>query len=1356
MKACVSSREARHNTKQKLLAAIALLLISAIVLGGASFAWITLSTAPEVRGISTNISANGSLEIALLNADTRADLDKIDTLIGQSLAGGAKGANNTWGNLVDLSDEGYGLSNITLLPARLNAVEANDGYMLNAGLLSVPTYGHDGRIIDLTDNTVSAVYREAAFSYIMGKQDYGVRAIGTANTISVQASALAMAQGNIKTYQKSANDSAKAAIDQNGVALMNIVLTHSLNADATYDNTAVETLKSLLKSLNQSAEFIDLALRQSVIAYAASAIGNKDEFTQARNAIMNTSLPLSSILEESPLYIPSAVTDCLSALEKTQNDINGASNTLKELSGDTYTWDELRAILDKLINLDKIFIDGKKFTEMSKEDFTQLTGKTVKMRLPSGSGVFADIADFAGDYSTFITVPLVGTVEMETLTEQGKNPYLTAVSEKVDALAAADGSTAGEVEVELTQMYGYALDLAFRCNAPLSSLLLQTDPRDRIYEDSFSPSTMGGGSYMEFTSLDEKYTFQQQIALMDAVRVAFVDDKNTVLGIAKLNTSSYTASGGAVKAPLYLYEYSFSEEEDNYGALIMGERRKTDNTIVALEQNAAKAVTVLVWLDGDIVNNKMLSAESDTSLNGTLNIQFASSANLIPAGNNDLLTATPDKADLSARIESYKELYKAGQGMHTTVSWKAFAGAYENAVSVRDDMQSNDMQVLKASLALTKAKLALEEISLSVLGEMIDSLRDFMGKTNDPARYVLHDAEGERYYSVASYTEEQKAAMVGTVYRVDYNNNLRDEGNGVRTAVYTDESWSRLAAALYDAEVVYTWNNYTDYKAVDAALTAMEVAYDTLQLRVFFVPYEYEDVLYYRAVTEYEDADAYGKWYDANFKRILNELLILELDARATVAKIAAIEPGYVNNQSALVSAYVDVLDDVYPTLKSLDILAIHWSANENFIRAITNSQRVYLQSLIGRATALSVAEDEVADAKALLERKQTETTRFATEAEAAGVITALEAKVIAEEKRIAAIETPVAPEDDMTADQRTLLTAAVTAAKAVKDYNDDTVTALAELRGAVATVEALLAQESGATVQAANVALDALNEQLKANGQKEVTAYNTLTHSIPMGSEVFEPVYSLDETNFMFFVKEGFFGDTTLSATVLTRNGVILTVERTVTVYAPIADVRGDQPEVMAAGTSADMSITLVQNELLTEEDLAFGEAISKCTWASADSSILRVSPSGDGAGVIKAISAGTTDISVAVQTKQGNTYTFSFTVTVYAPAQGVEIRTLEAPEGTSDNELSVGASAVLSAELLQNEALEEGELTFGEAILSYAWASASDEIVSVASQGDTCTVSAAGVGATYITVTVETDRGNVYTSSLRVTVTK
>ena len=154
MKACASSREARHNTRQKLLAAIALLLISAIVLGGASFAWITLSTAPEVRGISTNISANGSLEIALLNADTRADLDKIDTLIGQSLAGGAKGANNTWGNLVDLSDQGYGLSNIALLPARLNAVEANDGYMLNAGLLSVPTYGHDGRIIDLTDNTV--------------------------------------------------------------------------------------------------------------------------------------------------------------------------------------------------------------------------------------------------------------------------------------------------------------------------------------------------------------------------------------------------------------------------------------------------------------------------------------------------------------------------------------------------------------------------------------------------------------------------------------------------------------------------------------------------------------------------------------------------------------------------------------------------------------------------------------------------------------------------------------------------------------------------------------------------------------------------------------------------------------------------------------------------------------------------------------------------------------------------------------------------------------------------------------------------------------------------------------------------
>lgn len=1271
MKKRTSSQRTPHAIKRKMTAAVAMLLISSIMLVVVSFAWLTMSVAPEISGIATNIGANGSLEIALLNSTTRQDLTQIKTAVGQSLANRVTTANNTWGNLIDLSDEGYGLNNIILMPARLNAVaQSGGGYTVNPGMLSVPTYGYDGRIIELTDDTVSAVYKDSGFSYILGEQDYGVRAIGTSNSISVQGSALAMAKSNIATYTNSAKNSAMAAMNNNGDALMNIVIAHSVDSSATYDDSDIDTLETMIDALNASVNYIDLTLRQALIAYAASEIGNESLFNQVRNTIMDMDKELSVIMGEQDvidLDVPADFTTWLNALNTTRNNINAAYNACAALSGGTYTWAQLRGIMDKVMNLDKIYVNDTLFSNMSADDFAGLMGKDFVMTLAPGSGVFADIADFTGDYSSYISA-MGSEVEVTTMTTQ-KPTYLAAVAAAVRDLSAADGSAAGETEVKLTSTYGYALDMAFRCNAPLSDLLLQTEALQRIYDESTSPSTMGGGSYMEFSSGDESFTLEQTITLMDAVRVAFIDDQNTLLGIAKLNTSNRSVLEDTVKAPLYLYEYSFSENEEDYGALIMGERRKFDNAIVGLEQSIAKAVTVLVWLDGDVVDNTMVSAESETSLSGLLNLQFASSADLIPADNSALLYISPDKDDLNTLILDNKATYEAGQNMYTTVSWVAYAEAYEYAVNVSENMNANEAQVYNAALVLTKAKLALEAISLNVLGDAISSMRQFMGETTDPARYVLHDSEGKRYYSVDPYTDEQKDAKVGEIYRVDYNNNLRDEGNGVKTPVYTDESWSNLAAAIYDAEVLYKWSQYTNYQDIDAAITAMEVAYNALQLKVFFIPYDYNGALYYFAISE--ETDTYGKWYDSDFKRVVADLRILELDARAVVAEIAVIEQSeYISNKSQLISPYVDILDDVYPELTDEEILAVQWNANDNFVRAITNTQKVYLQDLISRAQALNVGSAQVASAQAILNKGQNNQMELATEVEAANVIAALEKVVVDEENRIAKEENDIDPAAEMTADQRTVLTAAVSAAKAVNGYDDSTNTDLAALRIATASAEALLAQETGATVQAAEDALDALNAQLKANGQKEVTAYNTLLHSLPMGSEVFEVVHTVDFSNTMLY-PSGDIGSSELTAVVLTRNGVVLTVKKTVTIYAPAEDVESIHPSTAPAGgtvtentdddslseftwdgkikvgATTSLSIELIQNKILND-DFTYGESILECTWASEDNGVLTVLKDGLNGCIINAVGAGSTYITVTVVTEQGNTYTSSISVTV------------------------------------------------------------------------------------------------------------
>lgn len=163
--------------KEKVVAAALMMVIALSVTVTASYAWITLSTAPEVTSIDTTIAANGSLEIALANGTGSAP--------GKSAVGDSTGAgtavniaNHTWGNLVNLSDPSYGLSKITLRPAALNGT---------SGLLTNPLYGvgygEDGRVDAMvTDDDFAYVYFDTdseKFLVDMDDNHLGVRAIST-------------------------------------------------------------------------------------------------------------------------------------------------------------------------------------------------------------------------------------------------------------------------------------------------------------------------------------------------------------------------------------------------------------------------------------------------------------------------------------------------------------------------------------------------------------------------------------------------------------------------------------------------------------------------------------------------------------------------------------------------------------------------------------------------------------------------------------------------------------------------------------------------------------------------------------------------------------------------------------------------------------------------------------------------------------------------------------------------------------------------------------------------------------------------------------------------------------------------
>lgn len=163
--------------KEKVMATTTMFVMALVVMVTATYAWITLSSAPEVTSVDTVVAANGSLEIALANGTGSAP--------GKSAEGDSTGAGNpinaaniTWGNLVNLSDASYGLSKITLRPAALNGT---------SGLLSNPLYGvgygTDGRIDTMvTDDDFAYVYydtKSGEFLVDESNSHLGVRAVST-------------------------------------------------------------------------------------------------------------------------------------------------------------------------------------------------------------------------------------------------------------------------------------------------------------------------------------------------------------------------------------------------------------------------------------------------------------------------------------------------------------------------------------------------------------------------------------------------------------------------------------------------------------------------------------------------------------------------------------------------------------------------------------------------------------------------------------------------------------------------------------------------------------------------------------------------------------------------------------------------------------------------------------------------------------------------------------------------------------------------------------------------------------------------------------------------------------------------
>lgn len=644
----------KYGIKGKLISALCMLLVALIMVVSSTYAWFTLSTAPEVKGISTAVGANGALEIRL---NTTTDPGTIK--------------NSTYGNLVDLS-EGYGLDTITLLPS---ALHLDDAGKIDPRFLNIPQYGPDGRVTDVSGNrTQAGIFTDGVFS-AADDNDTGVRAVGVASGLTPRQLAYRNAKYAASTNASLATNGAANSLNTNGAVLGNIVIKKATMAGATYTQAEIDSLQAIVDDLAGTDSktgiltYIEDAYKQMIVAYAASAqldrLPNVTDVTIAdavystvKSKIESGELTLEGIAASNAITVvvgadsysfsllgedgaETPILTSIKALIATKGNVSDAQDALdalKTLGKTEYEWADVSGVLNYLIYTDAVTVNGMSASEIQAEMDTfaqKVMSEGINIQLNQGAGVYAEIADQCGNYSAAVTMTNV-TVKGMTFEELTANmvtksnvspAYLNLAQTAIKDAGEPSGSTASALP--MTEFYGYVIDLVFRTNAASSNLLLQTDATDRIYEGNANELTQGGGSSMTFKSASADFSTDQVKSLMGSIRIVFFGtESREVLGYAKLDVANATIGADGVTAKMYLYEIV-----DGAEVLVT---TKDDSVITAMAQNQEVKVSTLVYLDGEKLENKDVAATGAQSVTGKMNLQFSSSANLTPMEYGDL------------------------------------------------------------------------------------------------------------------------------------------------------------------------------------------------------------------------------------------------------------------------------------------------------------------------------------------------------------------------------------------------------------------------------------------------------------------------------------------------------------------------------------------------------------------------------------------------------------------------------------------------------------------------------------------------------------------------------------------------
>lgn len=665
------------HMKERVIAVAMLLVVSISMMVSSTFAWITLSRSPEVSGMETTFATNGNLEIALSDTD---GLEPDETAVGD---GGQDVtlSNVTWGNLVNLSSSSYGLDQLTLRPAILNA-----GSLSKSPLYSV-TYGGDGRIDDIISDFAFTNYetKDGASAFFVpedGQTKYGVRAISSVTYSSVSGDAQLVNLNNAVSRAFSL-----AVLDfqtlygnkdyMNSITnLAGVYLTYRMD-DVDQDCTGyVEKIYTMMCDYSETLNLIgDTMLAIANLHHFIYCNQNNETYNAFTREELNAGTVKTVLAGEGitltamDMYLKDCTTffgtDAKVGLFE-DYEVNVYSVWQQ---GGSIGWETMRNYINPMANINTATINGTAAQSIGASDLASLVFASNKV-CELQSGLIWDMDKLLGTELSVkdVSVTAMGTkMTLNEIRTSAEAPFYVQEDKTVAEQKAAAGGLAA-TDAVAADTYGMVVDFWLRTNSANALLTLEgeliketvvvtdedgnpvTDENgnpviqtlvtgysgaNRIWEEDdpelpilgTSVSQGSGSCYIFYPETPEEQA--QALEMLRAMCIAFVSKDGQLLAQADLDTVNAIEEYGRVLVPIQLRAKTITSTDAEGNTV-----SENSYHITEMVQNEATRITAIVYMDGSRLGNSQVL--SSGSIKGQLNLQFGTNEDITSMDEDDL------------------------------------------------------------------------------------------------------------------------------------------------------------------------------------------------------------------------------------------------------------------------------------------------------------------------------------------------------------------------------------------------------------------------------------------------------------------------------------------------------------------------------------------------------------------------------------------------------------------------------------------------------------------------------------------------------------------------------------------------